>query len=423
MRDGLVERQKDVKPAEVSAIVIPALVRLFHEPLTRVDAPLALATLVADSEKLQKASADADALNKIIAILKESPERTPALFESALRCLAALTGCREKSREVVLEAKVLPVIVGALTGSSATLRSAAAGCLRSLSRSVRVLRNCLTDYGIVEPLLTLLKDEEEQVQVAALGSLCNLVVDVSTIKEDLLKQGGLVPIVQLTSSTNDVIRLHAVWAIKNLLYRAPSDLKSSVMQELTFERLNALLGDEVIGVQEQAMTLLRNLAYSDIGASHREDIERLITNMGRTQLVQCLEDALDSQRTEIVVQAAYVVSNICTGTAKHKNMIFESSLLKRLYDVLSSSDHNARIAAMWCIDNLAWEATPPDHVATRQRIEKLRREGFEDRLRELCNDSHIDVRQRAEATIQTLENLGTDRRVTLQDPIGDPMTV
>jgi hypothetical protein len=64
----------------------------------------------------------------------------------------------------------------------------------------------------------------------------------------------------LVSSMDSNLRLNAVWALKNLLFQAESDIKTKVMHQLTYPTLKSLMHDSEIGIQEQSLNLLRNLA-------------------------------------------------------------------------------------------------------------------------------------------------------------------
>lgn len=72
---------------------------------------------------------------------------------------------KEDCRKQVIEAKVLPYIVTAMSHPSVGVRAAACQCTRSLSRSMKNLRTSLVDAGIEAPLF--------QVQTSVFD-LCNL---------------------------------------------------------------------------------------------------------------------------------------------------------------------------------------------------------------------------------------------------------
>lgn len=161
--------------------VLPTLVKLFQDTSSqtiREKAPLVFAYLVSESEMLQKAASEVDAIAKLAQSLislgatsnamavesplsdsaSTSPQHTTVmthqdrLRESILLALGAACSLREECRKQVIDAKVLPVIVQCLESPLVGIRAAACQCTRSLSRSVKNLRTSLVDAGIATPL-------------------------------------------------------------------------------------------------------------------------------------------------------------------------------------------------------------------------------------------------------------------------------
>lgn len=151
--------------------------------------------------------------------------------------LAAVCSLREDSRKQVIDAKLLPQIVTSMGDPISGIRAAACQCTRSLSRSVKNLRTCLVDAGIAEPLFKLLSDESINVQITAAATLCNIVLDFSPMKKTVLEKGAVEKLCAMVRSMDISLRLNSLWALKNLLYHADSDIKSSVMKQLGFDQL------------------------------------------------------------------------------------------------------------------------------------------------------------------------------------------
>mmetsp|Transcript_53139 Transcript_53139/g.130256 ORF Transcript_53139/g.130256 Transcript_53139/m.130256 type:complete len:207 (-) Transcript_53139:27-647(-) len=199
---------------------------------------------------------------------------------------------------------------------------------------------------------------------------------------------------------------------------ATTELKSSVMDQLTYESLGHLLKDPDPAVAEQAMTLLRNLAHSSVGAAQKEDIELLATKMGSGKLVAHIKEAFQFGRTQTVVQAVYVVSNICTGSEKHKSMVMQMGLLPELSRLFDHEDNEVRVGALWCLNNLVWRESGISSTAGRtHRVQTLRELGFAPRLRALLDDPHVDVRDRARATLDCFDESGGEQRMEIDDPV------
>eukprot|EP00741_Cyanophora_paradoxa_P005561 tig00000900_g5391.t1 len=451
--------------------VLPALVKLFgaeHDAETRAAAARLLAALVADSDELQKAAADADAIAKLGAFVA-APGSPAALREGALTALAALCGALEESRKACIEARVLPALVAALEDREGPVRAAACRLARSLSRSVKNLRTSLVDAGIALPLFKVpapalsfapgrggasaqnqagagssaappeyvtcnidpwaaatlaarpraskplprlarpaarhrargytshtlfhLRSAVE-VQVSAAATVCNIVLDFSPMKKVVLEQGGVARLVALASAPDATLRLNAVWALKNLSYMAESEVKGAIMAELTYGRLFRLLEDPSPPVQEQALTLLRNLAYGKRG-----DIEAVFEGAG-PQLMPAIERCLASDRPETITQALYVVTNVACGDEAHKEAIMQSpALLRAVLEHMGHARSAIRVAAIWCVINLTWR----DDAGTAARGAKLRALGFGERLRGMAGDVDLDVRDRVRTALSQLD--------------------
>mmetsp|Transcript_53933 Transcript_53933/g.89750 ORF Transcript_53933/g.89750 Transcript_53933/m.89750 type:complete len:639 (+) Transcript_53933:58-1974(+) len=369
------------RQSEVQMNVLPTIVKLFNEedPI-REEAPLVLAHLISDSEDLQKAASESDAIAKLAAFVQAetSPFR---LKETALIALAALCESREESRRQVIDVKVLPAVVTALEHSDAGIRAAACSCARSLSRSVKVLRTSLVDAGIALPLCKLLEDSSTAVQIATAATVCNIVLDFSPMKKIILENGGVSKLVALTHSMDATLRLNCLWALKNLVFHADPPTKETVMRELPFECLYQLANDPEPPVQEQALTLLRNLACGNVA-----DIQRLMTwaTAAGGDLLDMVSKPLSSDRSDVALQALYCVSNLANGTEDHKNAILSNKqLLTAIIVSMSHPKSELRIAAIWCIINLTWKDDP----GAEERVTTLRELGVLDRLNGLSGDA------------------------------------
>ena len=254
-------------------IVLPTLIRLFSDssPInsslgtnlsTISERAMALfATLVSESQELQSAAMEGSAITKLAEIastilsadpgadskaVKIDPEQSSSTSVAStgdkLResCLLAISGCcslKEECRKQVIDSKLLPYIIAALSNKTIGIRAAACRCTRSLSRSVKNLRTTLMDAGIANPLFDLLYDASIDVQTTASATICNIVLDFSPMKAVVLEKGVLNRLVELVNGQDRVLRLNAVWALKNMLFQADSPTKAAVMKALDWATL------------------------------------------------------------------------------------------------------------------------------------------------------------------------------------------
>jgi armadillo repeat-containing protein 8 len=215
--------------------LIPVVLRI------REEAPAILASLVMDTQELQKHAVDGGAITKLSQLLKETynpfQENTKAMWhpedvrpgfrspgqpelrlgppgyspmvnhimryrEGILRALAAVATFKDEYRKAICEHGVVPYIIDSLKprpseqpeviarskntvadGNPIPTLLAACGAARSLTRSVSVLRTSLIDAGVTKPLFELIKHPDVEVQIAATSVICNLALDFSPMKE------------------------------------------------------------------------------------------------------------------------------------------------------------------------------------------------------------------------------------------------
>lgn len=183
-----------------------------------------------------------------------------------------------------------------MSSSVPGIRAAACQCTRSLSRSVCILRTNLVDAGIAIPLFRLLSDESLEVKIAATGAVCNLMLEFSPMRRAILEQGALKVLCQHTYSQHAQLRLNAVWALKHFCYQPDEPLQvEQMLHELGYEQLMKLCEDEDIGVQEQALSVIRNAMVGEV-----KSIGILFNHIGSARLMRLIVEKLESSHPEIV---------------------------------------------------------------------------------------------------------------------------
>ncbi|KAI7864822.1 armadillo-type protein [Spinellus fusiger] len=285
--------------------VLPTLVRLLTEPSGDVQerAPLVLADLIKDSEDMQKAAFDADAIPRLVELLSNLPKasfctkstttmipkRKEKIRENALIAIAAATLTKEECRTQAIEAKVLSHVVSALQSDQTHVRLAACQCAKSLSRSVSNIRTSLVDAGIAGPLIKLLQDDSVTVQAAACGVVCNLCLDFSPMRKSVIEAGGIERFVEFSRCSDAKLQLNGIWALNSLLYKSDLPAKKAVMKVLTYNALIDLLHQPIPAIQEQALEIVRNLV-----CGNQEAIEDVIEGIGKDDLLDVIESRLQT---------------------------------------------------------------------------------------------------------------------------------
>lgn len=191
--------------------------------------------------------------------------------ESTLRCISGLASLKDEYRKMVIDAGVVPYIVASLrpvnevkvpdsgppnapTTSASTTSAAdeisppgpsivkegnpprvliaAAYAIKSLSRSVNLLRTSLIDSGVAAPVTALLHNEDVEVKIAATMALCNLVLEFSPMRQSIIDSGVLKILCEQAHSSNAELKLNSVWTLKHYIYKAGLEVKNSALNEL-----------------------------------------------------------------------------------------------------------------------------------------------------------------------------------------------
>lgn len=378
---------------------IVSLLSSSEEASVQVQACFTLAHLIADDVELQNvACKDLDCMQKLSAILQNTAlagatkeaidearakgtagpdELTIRLREGALTALVALTYEQDSTRRMLVDMTapaVLPMVVPSLGAAALGIRVAACRLVRSLSRSVSILRTSLVDAGAATRLIAILKDDSEPdiVKTEVIATICNLALKFSPMKQLLISSGGLKRLVDCaTHEKYEGIRLNALWALKNVLYSSDTETKTTVAEALTFDFMAALIQDKSSAIQEQTLNIVRNLA-----SSREADIDLTIKGFGEERLFDLLESVIWARGEDVVTEhAAYILVNIATGSEEHRRSIINRpNLLDALLYFLQHPRAHIRDAGIWCAINLTFRqpnaagkkpATPTGELRSR----------------------------------------------------------
>lgn len=389
---NVLQNRRDL--ADIADAVIPQLVALLADDRAdiRIATPPVLAEMVADDFALQQRTADEGAILKLALFFPHDPSKPPRdalapesprgievdplskwlpMARAAMQALAALCLDFDDAREQVVDARLWPHIVRYLADDDAKAALAAARCLRSLTRSVKILRRDVTTTQLDllgDLLVRRIKDDDVEMRQCISAVLCNIVIDFCPLQRAFIDRDGIAILGSLLRSEDVMLRKNALWAIKNLLFKADVDIKSRVMNDFSFESLIELSVEPSAEIRELAMNVVRNLAcFGSAVDAETKHIDMLFMCMGG-RLLEVLERALQpdipiGEDTEeaavaIAVQALYTVCNIASGAEQHKVRLIESEIPRLILQWISHRNENARIAAVWCTINLSRKDRP-----------------------------------------------------------------
>ncbi|KAF9030867.1 ARM repeat-containing protein [Hymenopellis radicata] len=282
---------------------------------------------------------------------EDEPEAVSALREAALTAVASMAMLDNDIRRAVTdEMKLLPVIEIALAHRHIGVRYSACQCIRSISRGIAVLRTNLVDTGLGMAVFEIFKkeDEDRRVLSAALSAVCNIVNDFSPLKPVFIQRGLIPRLIQLVECGDPTLRLSAVWAIKNALSKSLYNDKKEVLALIGGARLSSLLTDPVYGVQEQSLSLLRNICTDE------QSIQLIFEWITVEFLLDIIVERIRSSDEDITLQAVSLLANLANGYSDEADILLTSSnVLPALQTCLSEPRAEIRRPAVGCILQLA----------------------------------------------------------------------
>ncbi|EJD05875.1 ARM repeat-containing protein [Fomitiporia mediterranea MF3/22] len=295
------------------------------------------------------------------------------LREAALTSIASLAMLDNDIRNEIAGAlNLLPLITVCLGHPSAGVRYGACQCIRALSRAIRVLRTSILDSGVGVTLCEIVenRDEDRRVTNIALAGLCNLLNEFSPLRQAVMNRGIIERISCLVRAPEDQLKISALWAVKNLVNKASTEDKVSIMKQVGWVYLKTLLVDPKEDVQEQALNIVGNIASS------LDDISLVFQNIPGEELMRILADASESASDEVVCQATKVIGNISNSHTHRHSITSSPRILTSLRSNLTHHAADTRYAAISCVEVLA-----------RTHSYKLKEFGIDETLRGILRDT------------------------------------
>ncbi|KAI1766619.1 ARM repeat-containing protein [Hypoxylon sp. FL1150] len=312
------------RESDLSLLVVPDLLTMLNDieartkgvetaPMVNIieEAPAVLARLITDSEPLQRAAFESNAINLICKLLKDSYDPPPLLAkpwshnrspsmadelpsdctlgeeagqqrylvhrikvrESTLKAIGALATFKDEYRKAIVDQEAIHYIVESLKPTPENPVSvviAACYAVRMLSRSVGILRTALMDHDVSVPLFDLLRHHNVEVQMAAADVMCNLVMDCSPMREPLVRAGFVKVACEHAHSHVAALRLSALWSLKHLVYGSHIALKKRCVEELESGWLVRLICDDT---EDDALFSARERSDKQPSQNSQDDMD------------------------------------------------------------------------------------------------------------------------------------------------------
>ncbi|KAL4524710.1 hypothetical protein Ndes2526B_g06900 [Nannochloris sp. 'desiccata'] len=413
-------------PAALQPVATTKTAGVPKKNLVAAEIPGILLQLLSKNPGLQASAVDADAILRLTSLL-QAPTTSPKGRVNSLLVLGMLTETVESHRRKLVDCGALPAIAAALADPSLSVRGAACCCMKSLSRSTRLLRCSLGSLSdIATRLLELSKNSDSSISTKAAATLANMAIEYSAIKEQVLVLQGITRFVELTEiQNNKKLQLYGIWGLSSAVYLSSDEVKIAVMKALSWSKVVEFLHGNDQEIKEKTLLLLRNLAHRG-GAGAGAVAEAVAGPGGKSirpatvlewsqgqflpQILEALNSVLEPpyptlQSVKQFENALYSIVNIASGHAADKDAVSNlvmADLRPAFQAALHHEEDSIREAAVWVVINLTYiQDGADDDTDGQQRMEKRRQDLIamgiaEDLMATRSGDRCMRVRERAD---------------------------
>eukprot|EP01023_Acetabularia_acetabulum_P067979 TRINITY_DN9515_c0_g1_i3.p1 TRINITY_DN9515_c0_g1~~TRINITY_DN9515_c0_g1_i3.p1 ORF type:complete len:691 (-),score=140.77 TRINITY_DN9515_c0_g1_i3:597-2669(-) len=397
---------------------LPTIVRLLGYQDLHQQVPEVLVTLIKDRPSLQKLASESDIVQKL-SVLFESKTLNSSARESTLDALGLLCEDIPENRRKLQGSQQLIALSECLKDKDPGVRRAAAYCIRSITRSVEDLAKEVLNEKLVEPLFDLLKEDIMDVKLAACCALCNLVLEFSQVRVAAIKAGVMEILVDYARSMEASLQEVSTFALRNLMYMASAELKTNLLEKLTWDDVKTLMRDGEPKTQEHVLGLLRNIAhpYNSVLECDGEEEHQMEEYYDMNFLMQWSNGELlteilakirpdqpnySGMSSHIIIEGLFTFVNLAvTPEDQCKQMVFTCGILPFLPQWMDSQDEKTRSCCVWLLINLLQRMDNMD--GARNRFAEIKRCGIWDIITDkMKNDRCFDVSER----IRQLLDLG-----------------
>ena len=150
---------------------------LSHRIMLRESSLKAIAALAAGKDEYRKGFLEQDIMPYIVQSLSTNPTKP--------------TAPKDRSKGAEPDGPLVDVATSGFGANPLSVVIAACHAIRTLSRSISILRTSLVDHNVAAPILRFLGHPDVDVQIAASAAICNLVTEVSPLREVSLRKNML----------------------------------------------------------------------------------------------------------------------------------------------------------------------------------------------------------------------------------------
>lgn len=271
------------------------------------------------------------------------------LLEAAW-CLTNIAAGEPEETKALVPA--LPLLIAHLgEKSSIPVAEQCAWALGNVAGEGEDLRNILLAQGALLPLARLMLSDKGSMARTAAWALSNLIKgpDSKAATELIRISGVLDAIIRHLKKIDDELATEVAWVVVYLSALSETAVDLLVKTDIGQLLVGKLASSDSLQLLIPVLRSLGNLiAASSYALTHTFIVGHSITEQVISALVKCLRNENRVMKKE----AAWVLSNIATGSIEHKKLIFSSEAMPLLLHLLLTAPFDIRKEVAYALANL-----------------------------------------------------------------------
>jgi hypothetical protein len=318
-----------------------------------------------------------------------------------------------------------------LLGISNHLALSSVYLLRSLSRSVALLRTSLYETYLVQTMLNLVKVDEDSMETSIktlsndtinvnafindeillksviLSVLSNFVLDFSPLRTFLLSENDLLSIVSkvLLNTKHSSLKRNCLWCFRHILFNEEPEKKDEYLKKIGLDKVFGFIvdnrNDELI--QEEAFNVLRNLTCDSKKhvlqtLNYKPSLDLGFFEFLNNILSSCMKK--ETPNSGLLESIAYVIVHMAGIDEETRDLIASKRpILENLKEMIKSEKvkQDVKLGCIWVLINLTWIENTTVISDDLEAID----DSFYDEMSGLGDGSHFDEMMDVEGSSTT----------------------
>jgi hypothetical protein len=305
----------------------------------------------------------------------------------------------------LIDAEIIPELIGLLDNSPAEFQSEALSCLTNIASGTTDQANRILVKGGLQKLLKIMDSSIEELKIQVgyiIGTLAN---DSPYIRDTLIKEKVFDKLLTVLASTNQTKLIKQyIWSVSCFFRTKPIPSYDIIKKAI---KIIARCFVMIEGDSDFLCDVVYILSF--ITEHYKEAIVDLFEFDVVKKIIKCLD--IDNQRIQL--SCLRVVGNIASGNANQTQSLVDMNILNYLKKAITSKAKFIRKEGTWIVSNIA--------AGTQRQIESLISENYLPTLIDIIKQDEDDIKKEciwAVCNLTSVENPIYIKKILEQNILG-----